>query len=132
MKRERYTVLLPGLVFSLVAIGFVVGLIFPQLDVSFYVVFIVAAGVVILSVDRIVRRRVEGAITDERLQSLAERAAWVAFRISIVAILATAMVLTYLYPATVEARLVAAGACCAIGLQAMVHAVGYAVMRGRR
>ena len=132
MKRERYSIILPALVFALVAVGFILGLIFPDLQLSFYMIFVLSAGAVILVVDRSVRRRVVGALNDERIQGIAERASWLSFKISFSTIMVIAFVLMYAFPATDEARLVGVGAYCAIGVQALVYGIAFLVIRSRR
>ena len=118
--------------FALVAVGFILGLIFPELGISCYLVFVVCAGAVILVVDRSARKRVVGALNDERIQGIAERASWLALKISFSTIMVIAFVLMYAFPATDEARLVAVGAYCAIGFHALAYAIAFAVIRSRR
>ena len=131
MNRDRYTVIVPALVFAIVAVGFILGAVFPELEASFYLIFGVSAGAVILVVDRVARNRVPGALSDERIQGIAARASRLGFRISFGAIMVIAFVLMYAFPATEEARLVGVGAYCAIGFQALAYAIIFAVVRSR-
>ncbi len=129
MTREMYTLLLPVLVFGLVALGFILGLVFPHLTSTFYLVYALAAVLVIFTTDRLARTKVKGVLTDERIDGIAGKSALISFRASIIVITATAMVMTYAFPATEAARLVAVGGTIAIGTQGLIYSIAFLAIR---
>jgi uncharacterized membrane protein len=124
--------LLPILVFVLVVAGFVLGLLMPNLRPTFYIVFVLAGGTLVLIVDRLSRHTVNEAVTDERIQSMAEQAAFFSYKITFATVLIVALVLINALPNIEGARLVGVGACCAIGLQSMIYVLSYSIIRRRQ
>ena len=132
MTRERYSALLPSLVFLLVALGFVLGAVAPNLTPLFYVVLALGGGGVILVVHRLTRKTVPEAVTDERIQGMVEAAAYISYRIAFAAIMIIGSVLLYVLPSVEGARFVGIGAFCAIAIQSVIYVISYSVIRIRR
>lgn len=132
MRRERYSMVLPISVLILVAVGFALGILIPNLQASFYIIFILAGGAIVLTIDRMARHRVDEAVTDERIQNIAEQAAFLAYKITFAMVMIVAVILINALPNIEGARLVGVGASCAIGLQSLIYGVCYSSIRGRR
>lgn len=131
MTRERYTLILPVLVFTVVAAGFLLGVIFPSLSDRFFLAVALGGGAVIVVIDRLARRRVAEPISDERLQGIGEKAAFLSFRIATGAMILCAFGAIVAFPAPHPLRYIGVGAATTIGLQALVYTVAYTVIRSR-
>jgi uncharacterized membrane protein len=131
MTRERYVLLLPVLVFSTVAVAFILGAIFPSLNSYFYLVYVLAVGGVIVVIDRLARRRVTEALTDERIQGIAGKCALLTLRIAVAATGIGVFVVMVVFPSVEAVRLLGVGALCAIGLQGLIFWVTFSVVRSR-
>ena len=131
MKRERYAMILPFGVFAVVGIGFLLGIIFPDLSESFYLYLALGAGAAVLVIDGLARSRVREAITDERIRGLAEGAALTSFRIAAGTIGIFAIGTMAILPSGEAARLLAVGAALTIGLQGFIFSIAFAAMKSK-
>ena len=131
MTRERYMSIMPIGMFVIIAIGFVLGAIFPDLQATFYLVLALVAGAMLVLVDRMFRKRVSEPVNDERLQGMAEHAAWLAFKISFGILLVASITLMTAFPENDNTRLVGVGAYCALGVQGLAYGIAYLVIRNK-
>ena len=132
MTRSRYVAIVPSLMLAVVAVAIVLGILFTDLPIPFFLALGLVGGAAIIVIDRLARQRVSEPITDERIQRISEQAAHVGFRISGSVIIAVAMLLMYVFPATDASRMVGVGACCAVGVQGLAYTVTYLVIRSKR
>lgn len=131
MTRERYTLILPILVFAVVAVGFLLGLLIPSLTDLFFLCLALAAGAVIIVIDRLARKKVAEPISDERLQGIGEKAAFLSFRIAVGVIILCAFVVIIVFPAPHPLRYIGVGAATTVGLQSLIYTIAYAAIRSK-
>jgi uncharacterized membrane protein len=132
MTRSRYVAIVPSLLLAVVAVAVVLGMLFTDLPISFFLALGLVGGAAMIVIDRLARQRVSEPITDERIQGISEQAALVGFRISGSVIIVAGMLLMYVFPATDASKVVGVGACCAVGVQGLAYSVAYLVIRSKR
>jgi uncharacterized membrane protein len=129
MTRERYSIIFPVLMLTVLAVAFLLSFVFPSLTSQFYLALAFAAGVVIFIIDRMARRKVDEPLSDERIQGIAQRSAWQSYRLAIILVFAASFVLIYAFSGIAELRLIGIGAVCAIALQSLVFGISFALNR---
>ena len=131
MTRKRYLVILPSLIVGFLAVGFLLGILVPTLPSSFYVVLVLVGGAVILLVDRLARRQVSEALTDERIDRIMDRSTMISFRVATVVAMVCCLALSAIFPSAESVRFIAVGVGCTLGLQSLILIGAYIVIRRR-
>lgn len=132
MTREQHSLILPVGLLIVIAAGFVLSTVMPGIPASFYLIYAVVGGVIILGIVLLAKRRIPEPLTDERIQGIAESSSWITFRVMTAIIFVVGSFLMYAFPSVVGLKLIGIGAVCTIALQALVFAVVSAVLRRTR
>jgi len=132
MTREKYSFIFPALLIALIVIGFILVALFPTLPYSFYLAYGLGGGAIVLVIDRVTRRTVKGPLTDERVRGTSENAAWVSYRITLVAVIVGGTILIYAFPSIQGLRLLGIGAVFSVALQSLIYGITLGLVRSKK
>ena len=132
MSRDRYMLLIPLAVGSIVILGFVISLLVPTLGAEFYLILAASAGLIIILLDRMLRAKLDEPASDERIDSIAHHASYVSFRVSFSLMVAGGIVLMFLFPDESQIRFVGMGLWIAMAIQSVLYGGAYLVFRRRQ
>ncbi len=131
MTRKRYSLLLPAAMTFLMVSGFALGIADPKLTSLFFLLYALVGGVIVVVVDRAARQKVDEPLTDERIQGIAEKSAWLSLRVSMAPLGVGGFLLIYAFPSVAGLRLIGIGAVCSLALLFLIFGVAYGLVRSR-
>jgi uncharacterized membrane protein len=132
MSRDRYVLLIPLAVLSVVVLGFIISLLVPSLGPEFYLILAASAGLIIVLLDRVLRARLDEPTSDERIDSIVHQASYLSFRISFSLLVTGGIVLMFVLPDESQVRFVGMGLWIAMVLQSVLYGASYFVLRRRQ
>jgi uncharacterized membrane protein len=132
MTRKKYVAMFPAMIVGGLILGYVLTWIFPSLPTYSILVFVAAVGAIIILVDRVLRARVDEPLNDERIQGIAERAAWLSYRISSIILGIGGGALIFVPLGREGFRLLGIGAWIAVALESLVFTLAYHGLQARK
>ena len=132
MTREKYSIILPVLVFALIVLGFGLAAVIPNLQTTFFLTYVLCGGVIVVVIDRLFRRKVPGPLVDERVAGIAHSASWLSYRVTFVILTIGGFVLIYAFPSIQGLRLLGIGALISVAIQSLVYWIAFATIQRQK